>query len=657
VVTAVPDAAAMHSWSAATADGERGANCAILPCDREFSELIDLQARMQERRLAAIFVADVVSYSSLMTVDEVGTHVKYKSDLKNVIEPLIRGHNGRLVKKTGDGVLAIFPSVVEAVDCAGVMQGCIPSDETNGTRSPELTYRVGINLGDIIVEDDDVYGNEVNVAVRIEALSPPGGLALSGLAYWNVKGRTPLRFEELGFLRLKNIAEPIEVYQSVRPGSQSGAATAPDEAARRTWAEGRSHQPEIIVLPFENLSSSAEQTYFCDGLTSDLTTDLSRFSNLFVLSANTAFSYKGQHPSHERLRRELAVEYLVEGSVQRLDNQLRINTQLIETLTGRHLWAERFSVGIDDLFTVQDNVCRRIVMTLVTKLSDAELSRATRKEAGNVNAYDAFLRGLHHINAFLGSSETQKTLDVAKGWFERAVALDPTYGRPLGWLSYVLVLQWKHGWSGESILPRAEELARQAVALDPGDHDTHWALASVYSNVGKFDQALVEYERALEINGNDANLHAEMADLLSFTGKHHEAIGQIKFAMRINPNHPEWYRWALGWCFYFIGEYEEAVAEFERIVAPTDEALLMLAACHARLGGGRHAEASERAMGLFKQRRPNWTIAMQEKVTPLRRPEDLANLVEGLRLAGLDDDNGGRRRRPESIHKIRGSGA
>ena len=602
-----------------------------------------MHARVQERRLAAILVADVVSYSKLMTVDEEGTHSKYKSDLKNVIEPLIRGHNGRLVKKTGDGVLAIFPSVVEAVGCAGEMQGCIQSDVTPAASAPELTYRVGINLGDIIIEEDDVYGTDVNIAVRLEALSPPGGLAVSGLAYWHVKGRTPVKFEELGFLRLKNIAEPIEVYQSIKPGGTgkrsrpSAVVTAPQDTPQRTWAEGRNHQPEIIVLPFENLSSDLEQTYFCDGLTTDLTTDLSRFSNLFVISANTAFSYKGQHPSHERLRRELAVEYLVEGSVQRLENQLRINTQLIETATGRHLWAERLSVGIDDLFEVRDNLCRQIVMTLVTKLSDAELSRATRKETDNINAYDAFLKGLQSINAFLGSSETRDTLERARSWFEQAIALDASYGRPLGWLAYALVLGWKHGWNSESVLPKAEKLAKQAVALDPGDHDTHWALASVYSNVGKFDQALLEYERALEINGNDANLHAEMADLMSFAGKHHEAIGQIKFAMRINPNFPEWYRWALGWCFYFIGQYEEAIAEIRRIVAPTDEALLILAACHARLGGGEHAKAALEIMAAFKERRPNWTVELQEQVTRLRRPEDMSNLLDGLRLAGLED--------------------
>jgi len=602
-----------------------------------------LHARVQERRLAAILVADVVSYSKLMMADEQGTHNKYKSDLKNVIEPLIRGHNGRLVKKTGDGVLAIFPSVVEAVSCAGEMQGCIQAEET--APAPELTYRVGINVGDIIVEDDDVYGSDVNIAVRLEALSPPGGLALSGPAYWNVKGRTPVRFEELGFLRLKNIPEPIEVYQSIKPGagasgkkpSSSSLTGVSTDAPQRTWAEGRTHQPEIMVLPFDNLSSDAQQAYFCDGLTADLTTDLSRFSNLFVLSANTAFSYKGQHPSHERLRRELAVEYLVEGSVERLDNQLRINVQLIETSAGHHLWAERVSVGIDDLFEVRDNVCRRIVMTLVTKLSDAELSRATRKETDNINAYDAFLKGLHHINAFLGSSETRQTLDLAQSWFERATKLDQSYGRPLGWLAYALILNWKHGWIDESVLPEAEELAKRAVGLDPGDHDTHWALASVYSNVGKFDQALLEYERALEINGNDANLHAEMADLMSFAGKHHEAIGQIRFAMRINPNFPEWYRWALGWCFYFIGQYEEAIAEIRRIVAPTDEALLILAACHARLANGNHSDAAHHVMAMFKARRPNWTLELQEKVTRLRRPEDLSNLLDGLRLAGLED--------------------
>jgi TolB-like protein/class 3 adenylate cyclase len=603
-----------------------------------------LLARIQERQLAAIFVADAVSYSSLMGADEEGTHSKYKSDLANVIEPLIKRYRGRIIKKTGDGVLAIFQSVVEAVDCGSRMQGCLPESADVMPR-PELQYRVGINVGDIIVEDDDVYGNDVNVAVRIEALSPPGGLALSGLAYWNVKGRTPLRFEELGFLKLKNITEPIQVYQAAAPGKPPGASSAPTgkngrSGHPRTWSEDRSHQPEIVVLPFENLSSDPEQEYFCDGLTNDLTTDLSRFANLFVIAANTAFSYKGQRPSHERVRRELAVDYMVEGSVQRSGSHIRINAQLIETGAGRHLWADRYKATNEELFEVQEDVCRKIVMALVVRLSHAELARASHKETENISAYEAFLRGLHHTNEFLSSSETQATLDTARRWFERAVALDPLYGRPYGWLAYLTVLGWKHGWSDDSVLPAAEELARKAVALDPRDHDTHWALASVCSNTGQFDRALTEYERALEINGNEADLHAEMADLTCFAGKHREAIGQIRFAMRANPHFPDWYRSALGWCYYFIGEYEEAIAEVERVNTPSDESLLILAASHARLAAGaanHHAEAAGRYMKSFIGRRPGWTIARQQGVTRLRRPEDMSNLLEGLRLAGLPE--------------------
>ncbi len=605
-------------------------------------------ARIQERQLAAIFVADAVSYSSLMGADEEGTHGKYKSDVANVIEPLIKRYRGRIVKKTGDGILAIFQSVVEAVDCGGRMQGCLPAEPANGTARPELQYRVGINVGDIIIEDDDIYGNDVNVAVRIEALSPPGGIALSGLAYWNVKGRTPLRFEELGFLRLKNIAEPIQVYQTARPGKpgrQNGIPYSRAEGGegvirQRTWSEDRSHQPEIVVLPFENLSSDPEQEYFCDGLTNDLTTDLSRFANLFVIAANTALSYKGQHVSHERIRRELAVDYMVEGSVQRSGTQIRINAQLIETRTGRHLWADRYISAMEQLFEVQDEVCRKIVMALVVKLSHAELARAFRKETDNVSAYDAFLKGLHHTNEFLSSSETLATLETAQRWFERAAELDPRYARPHGWLAYLKILQWKHGWSDEGVLPLAEEQAQKAVALAPGDHDTHWALASVCSNSGKFDRAMLEYERALEINRNEADLHAEMADLTCFAGKHREAIGQIRFAMRANPHFPDWYRSALGWCFYFIGEYQEAIAEVDRVVTPSDELLLILAASHARLAAtgatGEHAETAGRCMRAFIERRPGWTVARQQGVTRLRRPEDMSNLLEGLRLAGLE---------------------
>ena len=340
-----------------TAPVWRAATIRVVACPRagSFLEYNRLLARIQERQLAAIFVADAVSYSSLMG-DRRGGHpwqiqIRPHQRHRAADQAPSRAHRQKnRRRRPGD-----LPSVVEAVGCGSRMQGCHPAeDETAAGWRPELHYRVGINLGDIIIEDDDVYGNDVNVAVRIEALSPPGGLALSGLAYWNVKGRTPLQFEELGFLRLKNIAEPIQVYQAANPEPVRSSARrlrrsirtlARATAQQRTWSEDRSHQPEIVVLPFENLSSDPEQEYFCDGLTNDLTTDLSRFSNLFVIAANTAFSYKGQHPSHDRIRRELAVDYMVEGSVQRSGSQIRINAQLIDTRTGRHLWADRYKRG------------------------------------------------------------------------------------------------------------------------------------------------------------------------------------------------------------------------------------------------------------------------------------------------------------------------
>jgi TolB-like protein/class 3 adenylate cyclase len=616
-----------------------------------------LSSSPQERRLAAILVADAVNYSTLMNADEIGTHERYSFDVSEVILPLLAKHHGRLVKKTGDGVLAIFQSVVDAVNCAGQLQGC-PSIAANDTviNRPKLTYRVGIHLGDILIEDDDVYGNEVNVATRLEALASPGGLALSGAAYWNVKGRTSIDFEEIGFLRLKNIPEPIQVYQaggqalpkpennqSLRIGAaENGNAGSERQlgAKQHIWSESRSHQPEIIVLPFQNLSINPAEEYLCDGLTRDLTIDLSRFANIFVIDANTAFSYKGQHPTHDRLRREISVEYMVEGSMQRLDSQLRISAQLVETRTGRHLWAERYDIRDENLFAVQDDVRRKIVMALISKLSTAELFRAMRKQTGSITSYDLFLRGLHEIRKFLSTSEDLNTLESAENAFARAIELDPDSGRPHGWLAYCAVLKWKHGWAGKNLLPKAEELAKKAVALDPGDHDTHWALASCYSNLGKFDHALEHYERALEINGNDADLHAEMADLLSYIGKHHEAIGQIRFAMRINPYFPEWYRWTLGWCYYFIEEYKEAIAELGKLLNPSEDALLILAASHARLAAaGEEVDANQRTaleyMDVFKKRRPSWTMMDQEEVSGYRRPVDTSHWLEGLRLAGL----------------------
>lgn len=620
-----------------------------------------------QRTLAAILFADAVGYSTLMGIDEVGTHERFKADIQNVVQPKIGLHQGRIVKKTGDGFLAIFSSVTAAVRCADEMRSELHRAGNDTVAKPHLTYRIGINMGDIIVEDDDVYGDAVNIAARIEGLAAPGGIALSGAAYWSVRHKSDLRFEKLGFLNLKNIAEPIEVYHvaglvteprgtSPVPVSTGLAKSSPDnavsvddrEAQPKIWSEGHNHHPSIIILPFENLNQDSTQDYFCDGLTSDLTGDLSKFANLCVISSNSAFSYRNQRPSPERLRQELGVEYMLEGSVQRLGDKVRVNTQLIETASKRHLWTNRVHGDIKELFDMQDDVVQRTVASLASKLGTIERERATRIETGPGNAYDMFLRGLHFINGFLGNDEAKDTLECAERYFKQAIELDQTYARAWGWQAYTLVQKWLSGWEDEGVLQTAEKMARTAVKLGPDDHDTHWALASVLSNSGKFDKARVEYQKALEINSNDADLHAEMSELLCYMGKHHEAIGQVRYAMHLNPHFPDWYRSILGWVFYFAREYDEGIAEIGKMVSPSDEEFLILAVNHARRaealeGEGNHkaAEKDQRQarknIDRFLRKRPDWTIEKQRGLTRFLDGEDLTHWLDGLRLAGLSE--------------------
>lgn len=587
----------------------------------------------------------------MMANDEMGTHERMKTIFDDVVPPTLEQFHGRLVKTMGDGVMFDFQQAVDAVECAANFQTEVAKFPETLTDDGELEFRIGINVGDIIVESNDIYGTPVNVAARLEGIAEPGGVAVSGSTYWSVKDKTEIQFEEVGFLNLKNIPYPIEVYRVVanNRGRSKPAAQQPSDTVTTTmkvWSEENDHLPSIVVLPFENLSQDPQQEYFCDGLTQDLTTDLSRFANLAMIASNSAFSYKGQHVPADQLRHELGAEYVVTGAVQRAGEQVRINVQLHEAKTGRQVWAERFQGKVEDLFALQDEMVGKIVASLASRLTIVERERVAQKETGNISSYEAFLKGLHFMTGFLGADENEETLNQCRTWLERAIDLDENYARPWGWLAYYHVQSWLHGWSDDEALKTAEDMARKAVALDPADHDTHWALGSVLFNSGKLDEARPAYEKALELNINDADLHAEMADMLSYTGDHLEAVSRIKFAMHLNPHFPEWYRWNLGWCFYFMRDYDEAIAELGKILTPSNEALLIIAASHAQLAeqhkaAGQSAKAkasSKRAnehVGKLLERRPDWTVDQQRHVTRLRDEDDLKHLLDGLELAGL----------------------
>lgn len=577
-----------------------------------------------ERRLAAILVADAVGYSRLMGLDEVGTHTQFKTHLNELLSPQISAHKGRIVKTTGDGLLAEFSSVVDAVECAVCMQEAVFEHNADLSDERRMNYRMGINLGEIIVEQDDIYGDGVNIAARLETLAEPGGICLSGDTYRQVRKRVEFRFEDLGEQQVKNIDEPIHVFRLVTGGPGADYPTAVPVSTSEL-----AEKPSIVVLPFDNLNRDPDQEYFCDGLTQDLTTDLSRFANLFVIAANSAFTFKGRPTKAQDVRRELGVRYMLEGSIQRAGARVRVNAQLIDAGTGHHLWADRFDRSTEDPFALQDEIIQKIVAALAIELDAAEQQRVMRKEPGNLSAYDAYLKGVH-----IFSQESQESLDQSRVLFEEAIQQDPNFSRAYGYLAYIQVQFWLGGWSDAGALEEAERLAKRAIAIDPNDYANHWDLAFVYLNQKRFFQARHEYETALAHNPNDANLLVEMAEMLIFSGEFDRAIAQIEKAMLLNPHVPDWYRWILAWGYYFVRNYAGTLEEIDTMRHPLNEVLLIVAAAEAQLG---HTAQARDTMKRFLEGKPGWSIEKEHESLSFKQRDHEEHWLDGLRRAGMPE--------------------
>jgi adenylate cyclase len=584
------------------------------------------------RRLAAILAADVVGFSRRMGQDDVATMAAVKQLFGEVLIPRVEARGGHVFKTMGDGALAIFDSAVEAVSAAHEVQAAVRR------LSGGLELRIAIHAGDVLIDDGqkDFFGDGVNIAARLQPLAQPGEIVVSGEVQRAVRRKLPYRFESRGTPPLKNIAEPVEVFVLLEAAND--AKPSPRQAQP---AETRA---SIIVLPFANLSRDPEQEYFCDGLTQDITTDLSRFSNLFVFAANSAFSFKGRAVRPSELNRELGVRYLLEGSVQKANNKIRLNAQLIEAPTERHLWAERLDRGMDDLLEVQDELVRHIVSVLAIRVTASEMERTGRKETGDINAYDAFLRGQHAYLAQVDkSAESEAGLIAARDWFRRATELDPGYARAWGWLGYTEMNRVLEGWTDSSVATLAEEFAKKAVSLDAADYDTHWALAFIYAKTDRPQLGLAEFERALALNPNDANMLAEMSGLLTAVGRHDEAVAQVRRAILFNPSFPEWYRWMLGWALHHARDYAGSCRALEQISTPNNEVRLILAAGHARLAASagsederrHHAAQAERHSREFRQRRPDWSRERERAKLHFVRDADAEHWLEGLKLAGI----------------------
>ena len=479
-----------------------------------------------ERRLSAIMAADVVGYSRLMGANEVGTLISLKSHRSELIDPTIAEHQGRIVKLTGDGMLVEFPSVVNAVECATQIQRDMRSRNTGVAEDRRIEFRIGINLGDVIVDDDDLFGDGVNVAARLESVAKTGGVAVSQSVRDNVGNRLDLTFEDIGDQQLKNIQFPVRVYNvlfsdSAARANPAGSADGEQEAADK---------PSIAVLPFNNMSGDAEQEYFSDGITEDIITDLSKISGLFVVGRNTSFGYKGMSPHLQSVATDLGVRYLLEGSVRKAGQRVRVNAQLIDGANGGHLWADRYDRDLTDIFAIQDEITKSIVDQLKIRLLPKEKKAITQAPTDNVEAYNYYLKGRQLFHAC-----TKSYLVLAKEMFAKAVEIDPNYARAYAGLASCI----SRLWGMYNVPTNAADLLAitdKALALDPNLAEAHAARGEALANSNQPPEAAAAFEKALELDPNSFDASLSYARFCVTQGKYEKAIELYTRAIEIQPD-------------------------------------------------------------------------------------------------------------------------
>lgn len=534
-----------------------------------------------KRKLAAILSADVKGYSRLMEEDEITT-VRTLELYRGVISGRIEKHRGHVVDSPGDNLLAEFPSVVDAVESAVEIQKALKAKNSELPENRRMEFRIGINLGDVIEEGERIYGDGINVAARIESLAEGGGVCISRNVYDQVKNKLTLRYEYLGGHNVKNILEPVRVYkvlmeQDVTLPGMDIDAKLPDK-------------PSIAVLPFVNMSGDPEQEYFSDGITEDLITDLSKVSGLFVIARNSVFTYKGKPVKINEVGRELGVRYLLEGSVRKANDRVRITAQLVDATTEGHLWAERYDRDFKDIFALQDEVTQKIVGALAVKLSEDERECLANRYTDNLEAYDYYLRGLEYLHQFTVEANSQ-----AREMFERAFELDPEFASAYAYLGLSHWMEWSLGWSQDpKSLDRAFELAQRAIALNYSLPEAHRTLGEVYLWKKKHEQAIAEYETSVDLNPNYADGVVGLGDMLSWSGRPEEAIGLVNKAMRLNPIYPTSYLWNLSHAYFLTRRHEEAIDAFKRLLKRNPNfhpAYVYLAVMYIELGWTEEAGA------------------------------------------------------------------
>ena len=619
-----------------------------------------------KRKLTAILSADVVGYSRLMEDNEEAT-IRTLNTYRNSMTTLIQQNRGRVVDMTGDNLMAEFSSVVDAVKCAVETQKEMSERNADLPENRRMLFRIGVNLGDIIEEDDRIYGDGVNIAARLEGLADAGGICISRTAYEQVKNKLELGYEYLGEHSVKNIAEPVHVYRVLMEPESAGKVIGEKRKTKRWIAlaaaiivligvgglagwylyieqtkriESASMEkmayplpdkPSIAVLPFENLSGDPEQEYFSDGITEDIITDLSKISGLFVIARHSVFTYKGKTIKIAEVGRELGVRHVLEGSVRKANGRVRITAQLVDATTEGHLWAERYDRDLKDIFALQDEVTQKIVAVLAVKLTEDERERLVRKYTDNMEAYDYYLRGVEYQNRYKKEANLQ-----ARQMFERAIDLDPEFAAAYAALGFTHFHEWTFGWSQDpQSLEHALELAQRTLDLDDSLPWGHHLLGKVYLWKKQHEKAIAELKKAIALSPNDAEQLAGLGYILNFSGRPEEAIGLVKKAMRLNPMNLAYYLWELSHVYFLTGRYEEAIKTVKRVLDRNSDfmpAHLLLAASYSEIGREEEARAE---VAEIERLSPQTSLEALRPRLPYKDQAVLERLFDSLRKAGL----------------------
>ncbi|NOT55108.1 MAG: tetratricopeptide repeat protein [Deltaproteobacteria bacterium] len=585
-----------------------------------------------ERKLAAILSADVKGYSRLMGDDEVAT-IRTLTTYRAVITTLITRHRGRVVDTPGDNLLAEFASVVDAVQCAVEIQRELKTHNADLPAPRRMEFRIGINLGDVIVEGERIYGDGVNIAARLEGIAEAGGICIAGNVHDQVDtklGALGVTYEFLGEQTVKNIARPVPAYRVVL---EPGVAPVPQarsedpSLSQLPQPSAVPDKPSIAVLPFVNLSGDAEQEYFSDGITEDLITDLSKLSGLFVISRNSVFLYKGKAVKPEQMSQELGVKFILEGSVRKAGNRVRITAQLIDATTGYHLWAERYDRELQDIFAVQDEVTQKIVAALQIKLTEGEQQHFGRVPTQNFEAYECLLRGLEFYHRRTPEAHAQ-----ARQLFERAVTLDPQFAAAHAWLGRACMTEYLFQWSTDSsLMEQGALLARKAMALDESLPVAHQTLAYAYLGRKQYDPALAAARRAVALDPNGADACVTLGEILSCVGQAAEAIELVEKALRLDPHYPPSYLFALGQAYYLADRSADAIAAFQRLFTRSPDHVrghFFLAMVYADAGQDHEARAE---LATCRTINPTYSPEGMRGIVPYKNQDLVEHWMENVR--------------------------